>query len=521
MNQNENRLNVAAAVVALWEGAGTRVAIRSADTGDELTATALADGIRRVAAALRTAGIVPGDRVALSCGNVPAFAVFYYGIMQAGAVAVPLNPRMPAQAVTASLRQADVRGALYIAKPGAESEAGEIVEAFLAAAPDFLWVDNVAPPPGRERVSPLATILEDADPQQGHAEPTPPTAEAVVIGTSGTTGPGKGVRLSHENVYAAGKGFGERAEFSMASNVLIVMPLSSSFGQVALLTGSLLHGSLATISEPFKPPVVAETLAHHGITHFVGVPTMYAALKPALHALTAPDARERLRAIWYGVGGAPVPDGLPATFAAEFGMPLRQGYGLTETASVTTFNRFALPEKAHSAGPPLKGSAIVITGNDGAPVPPGETGEVVVCGANVMLGYLGQPPLTEQRLPTGDIGWVDEEGHLYIVDRLKDLIIRGGENIVPRQVEALLCAMEGVTHAAVIGKPDAYYGEVPVAYLVCSGAVPSLEAVQARLREVLPPAAIPVAVYPIGQLPLGPTGKILKRELREKLISQP
>lgn len=511
--------NVAAAVVDRWEDAGARTAIRSADTGAILSGCELVDGIQAIAGALRAAGIKPGARIGLVCGNDPAFVTTYYGILYAGAVAVPLSLRLPPAMYPRALHDAAVQGVILIARPALD-DMHALIESILSISPAFLWVDADAPMPARKGTRLLKEVLANAN---GTDFPLmlPKDSEAIILGTSGTTGPGKGVRLSHGNLLAGAGGFGRRVQFAPDTNALIAFPVASSFGQIALLSGALLQGGMATLHEPYKPGLVLETLLSGDVTHFVGVPTMYAALAQRMRQPGVLDdtARALLSKLFYGVGGATVPTSLVEIFAEEFGMLLRQGYGLTETASVASFNGHGPAGKPESAGPPLDTCHAEIVDESGTLVPPGESGEIVICGGNIMLGYLDQPALPESRLRTGDLGYVDEQGHIVVVDRLKDLIIRGGENIYPRLVESLIMRVPGVTHAAVVGKPDDYYGEVPVAFVVRTNDSVTEDAIRASLTAQLPATNIPVACHFVPEVPLGPTGKILKRELRQRLLA--
>lgn len=512
-------LNVAAAVVERWQDAGTRIAIRSADTGATISACELVDTIKAIAGALRAEGIKPGARIGLVCGNDLAFVTTYYGILYAGAVAVPLSLRLPPAMYARALYEAAVQGVILIGRPALD-DLGPLMESILEISPGFLWVDADAPVPAREGTRLLAEVLANSD-RTALPSMLQKDSEAIILGTSGTTGPGKGVRLSHGNLLASAGGFGRRVQFSRSTNALIAFPVASSFGQIALLSGSLLHGGMATLHEPYKPSLVLESLLSGVVTHFVGVPTMYAALAQRMRqpGVLNDASRALLETLFYGVGGATVPTSLIEMFDEEFGMTLRQGYGLTETAAVASFKGHGPAGNPESAGAPLDTCRVEIVDESGNLVEPGESGEIVICGANIMLGYLDQPALKEPRLRTGDLGYVDEQGHIVVVDRLKDLIIRGGENIYPRLVESLIMRLPGVTHAAVVGKHDDYYGEVPVAFVVRTNDSVTESAILASLTSQLPATNIPVACYFVQEVPLGPTGKILKRELRQRLLA--
>jgi len=511
--------NIAEAIVAVWKSAGARVAARSADSDRAISGAELVDEVLRISRALRQAGVSMGERVALCSGNDPRFVTAYYGILHAGAVVVPFNTRVPGALLTELIKRSGAVGAIVVARPSSEG-AEAIVEAALDAVPGFVWCDGIEQLPGAARVQSLDDVLASTVNEGASVgAATGLNSEALLLGTSGTTGPGKGVRLSHGNLFAAAGSFGKRVALNEKTNAFIAFPLASSFGQSALLTGSLLRGGMVTLHEPYRPATVYGALLQGEVTHFVGVPTMYAALAHYIRQQggQSSEARERLGALWYGVGGAPVPRSIVEIFDEEFGWNLRQGYGLTETGSISTFNSHARSTKPESAGPPLEGCTIEVIDANGNAVPQGHHGEIVITGPNVMIGYVGDAPIEGQRLRTGDIGYLDEDGHVVVVDRIKDLIIRGGENLFPRFIESVIAKIDGVIQAAVVGKADEYYGEVPVAFVAVSDTSLTASAIRERLAAELPASAVPVEVHFVAELPLGATGKILKRELRQLL----
>jgi len=488
-------------------------------TGARLTGRALVAGIEDVSRALQATGVQPGDRVALWCGNDIRFVTGLYGIQHAGAAAVPINPRLPAEAVAEVLRRAAVRGVLVMGGDGT-AIADAHWDAFLDTPGEFVWIDDVEAPRDHRAVASLPERIAAARAVGEVAVEVGGDGEATIVGTSGTTGPGKAVRLSHGNVATASGDFADRVSIGAASNVLIALPLSSSFGHIALLTGALLRGAAVTLLPRFSPGAVLDAYLQHGVTHTVMVPTMYAAVAQAIEERGGLDGGERtvLGRAWYGVGGAPMPTSLTHRFDEQHGIHIRQGFGMTETASVASFNDIGRAPKPESAGSPLPCCQFEIVDETGKALPANAQGELVVTGDNVMLGYIGETALPRPgRLHTGDIGYLDENGHLVLVDRIKDVIIRGGENIYPRPIESVIGQVDGVAQAALVGKPDDFYGEVPVAFIVRKRDDLTEQQILDAVAPHIAASARPVEFRFVDALPLGPTGKILKRQLRDTL----
>lgn len=510
-------LNIAAELESRLEAQLSRTAVCSVDNNELLDCETLLKSIREIAGALHNNGLIAGQRVALVGMNSPGFVKAYYGILYAGGVVVPLSSKLPPLLYARAIDDAKVDG-LIIVDYDKIPNASNLLEAVLEARLRFIWCESSGELLDYPAIKSLSQQCRNALPAKTAAL-QPANAEAVILGTSGTTGPGKGVRLSHHNLLAGSKGFATRVMLSSSSNVLIAMPLSSSFGQIAMLTGALVSGGLVTLHEPFKPQRVVENLLRQDVTHFVGVPTMYSAMTPILSRVCGEDKSltYNLQKRFYGIGGATVPPALVEQYSETYGISLRQGYGLTETASIASFTAPEAISNSYHAGPPIDDCTIEILGETGKPKPLGQTGEIVVCGKNVMIGYLGQPELQEQRFPTGDIGYKDASGNVVIVDRIKDLIIRGGENIYPRAVESCITQVQGVVAAAVVGEQDDYYGEVPIAFVVASNGVAKENEIRQFLASHMPLSNRPVRYFFVEELPMGPTGKVLKRELRSLL----
>ncbi len=346
-----------------------------------------------------------------------------------------------------------------------------------------------------------------------------PDDTAVVLYTSGTTGRPKGAMLTHSNLLMNAQLCVDLGEVRLEDVVLVALPLFHVFGQVVQMLAAFRKAATMVLAPRFEPGLCLSLMESEKVTLFSGVPTMLWAL------LTYPDAEKHdLAAIastlrQVTVGGASTPVEILRGFEKKFDVTVLEGYGLSETSPGVSFNQLDRERKVGSVGLPIWGVEVQVVDPHDNPVPVGEPGEVVVRGHCVMKGYLGRPEETAETLRggwfhTGDIGRFDEDGYLYIVDRLKEMIIRGGFNVYPREVEELLVTHPEVSLAAVLGVPDEQYGEEIKAYIVpTAGAEPDPDAIVAWVRERLAGYKYPRIVELRESLPLGATGKILKRDL--------
>jgi long-chain acyl-CoA synthetase len=477
---------------------GDRVALKLDDA--ELTYAQLDDGAARVAGLLRARGVGRGDRVGIMLPNVPQFALAYYGVLRLGAVVVPLNVLLKEREVAFYLSDSGARlllawhGFLDEARAGARQAGAELVE--------------VAP-------GALEEALAEAEPVRD-VEDVAGDETAVILYTSGTTGTPKGAELTHENLRrnadAAVGLFGLRED----AVVLGALPLFHSFGQTCALNAGVRAGACLTLIPRFDAGKALEVLQRDRVTVFEGVPTMYAGL---LHHPDA-DAADASTLRVCASGGASLPVELMRAFEQRFGCQILEGYGLSETSPVASFNHPDRERKPGSIGTPIEGVEMKVVGDDGADVPPGEVGEILIRGHNIMKGYWGRPDATAEAIDqegwfrTGDMARVDEEGFFFIVDRKKDLIIRGGYNVYPREVEEVLYEHRAVREAAVVGVPHPTLGEeVGAAVALKDGEQASPEELQAHVRDQVAAYKYPRLVWLVDELPKGPTGKILKREI--------
>jgi long-chain acyl-CoA synthetase len=457
---------------------------------------------RGIATALRARGIEPGATVAIMIPNLPEFTQAYYGILYAGCTVVPLNVLLSAPEVQYHLE--DSKAALLFAHPlfEAPAKAGAA-----AAGVPIAWAAGA----GSDTVAGFA-----AAPPADAVHPTLPTDTAVILYTSGTTGKPKGAELTHSNLLlncaVVVPKLIPRAPDDVA---LATLPLFHSFGQTCIQNASIAAGCTFTLLPRFTPEEALAIIERDRVTLFAGVPTMYFAL---LHH--EGPARDLSALRWCMSGGAAMPVEVMKAFEVKFGVEVLEGYGLSETSPVASFNMPGRPRTPGSIGYPVWGVEMAILDEKDQPVADGERGEICIRGHNIMTGYWKKPEATAETMKngwfhSGDIGVRDENGAYAIVDRVKDMIIRGGYNVYPREIEEVLYAHPAITEAAVIGIPHEEYGEEVKAVVVLGAGHTLTEAeVIAYTREHLAAYKYPRSVAFLDTLPKGPTGKILKRELR-------
>jgi long-chain acyl-CoA synthetase len=465
----------------------------------------------RFATGLRESGLKPGEVVALHLPNMPQFLAAYFGALKAGTVVLPLNPLLKAPEIEYHLADSSARLVITFDAAG---EAGLACRAL--GVPMYLASPGRTPAPEGTRL--LSELVSDAAPAQPGGDIHPGNADdtAVLIYTSGTTGKPKGAELTHFQMYmnctVAGELFGARPD----DVTLAVLPFFHVFGLSSVINVSVRYGGCLSIVPRFEPKAVLDALETDQCTVIAGVPTM-------LHALAQQDTTGRdLSALRVAVsGGSSLPEDVMRTFEDRYGIAVLEGYGMSETASTCSFNQ-AGDRRALSIGKPIWGVQMRIGDVNDTPLPRGRDnlGQILIRGHNVMKGYLGQPEATATTLRggwlhSGDIGYADEDGFFFIVDRMKDLVIRGGYNVYPREIEEVLYAHPGILEAAVIGKPDERLGEEVVAVVVRrDGADLDAEDVIAYCRERLAAYKYPREVRFMTELPKGPSGKILKAALR-------
>ena len=466
----------------------------------------------RVASALLGSGLRRGDKVAVQLPNLPQFLVTYFAILKAGLVMVPLNPLLKAPEVAYQLQDSESRLLITF-----EGFAAEAVAGARQAGNVPTYVVNLPGNDQRLEGTKHYDELYFAD-DTGEIEPTDADDTAVIIYTSGTTGKPKGAELTHFQLYMNCTVAGELFGFEDDDIGVAVLPMFHVFGLSSVLNTAVRFAATLVLIPRFEIGPVLDAIERHRCTIFSGVPTMYYAL------LQADVAGRDLSSLRVGIsGGAAIPGEVIRAFEEKFpGVVILEGYGLSETASTTTFNVSAEQRKVLSIGKPIWGVQVRVVDEQDKPLPPGREniGEIVIRGHNVMKAYYRRPEETAEAFRggwfhTGDLAYADEDGYLFIVDRKKDLVIRGGYNVYPREVEEVLFGHPAVAEAAVVGKPDPRMGEEVVAFVVPKpGADPSPEEIIAYCRERLAAYKYPREVRVVAELPKGPTGKILKRELR-------
>ncbi|MDA3649688.1 long-chain fatty acid--CoA ligase [Saccharopolyspora indica] len=473
---------------------------------------ALAD---RVAGLLVSRGIRPGDRVAITCPNLPEFVAVYYGILKAGAVVVPLNVLLKEREITYHLNDSGARAYFcFEGSPGLPT--GESGSAAAARAPACANLFIITADP--ESASPIEGTETLTRALDHHAEfaavAREATDTAVILYTSGTTGQPKGAELSHANMVLNALTANQLFDSTPAEcdTHLVALPLFHSFGQSINMNAAFSVGAKMVLMPRFEAGAALEMMAREGVTVFAGVPTMYWGLLGARGSSGAKDLRLAIS------GGAALPVEIHTRFEERFGVRIHEGYGLSETSPLAIFSPPGQDPRPGSIGLPVWGIEVELVDEQWNPV--GGTGEIAIRGHNVMKGYFARPEATAEVVRdgwfrTGDLARRDADGFYYIVDRAKDMIVRSGFNVYPREVEEVLMSHEAVSLAAVVGVAHDSRGEEIKAFVIREGTARITEAeLIAWSREQLASYKYPRLVEFVDSLPMTATGKILKRELR-------
>lgn len=479
-----------------------------------ITYRELWDGARRYAAVLRARGIGPDDKVALLLPNTPHFPLAYFGVLALGAVAVPVHALLRAEEIAYVLRDSGA-AALICAAP-LLAEGGKAAET--VGTPLLTVMEEAEGSAPARRLDVLAARSTPIDRQVARD----PGDIALVLYTSGTTGRPKGAQLTHLNVVMnVDTTMLSPFDFTADDVLLGCLPLFHTFGQICGMNTCFRAGATLVLMPRFDGPGALELMVREGCTLFMGVPTMYTALLEAARADPRRPALDRAFS-----GGAALPVAVLDAFQETFGCPVLEGYGLTEASPVVAYNQKAWPLKPGTVGRPIWGVEVEIARAEVADrielLPAGETGEVVFRGHNVMAGYLNRPEATAEAVVdgwfrSGDLGVKDDEGYLSIVDRKKDVVLRGGYNVYPREVEDVLAHHPAIAQVAVIGLPHPVHGEEVCAVVRAHPGTtpgPALGAeIVAWCRERMAPYKYPRQVEFVDAFPLGASGKVLKREL--------
>ncbi|GMW02063.1 MAG: long-chain-fatty-acid--CoA ligase [Candidatus Hydrogenedentota bacterium] len=478
----------------------------------------------QVANGLKSIGIRKGDKVALSCPNLPYFPIVTYGVLKAGAVLVPLNVLLRPREIAYHLSDSDA--VAYICFEGTEqlplAQAGYAGFKDAENCDHFFIIPTVPFGPSPiDGVKTLGDLMGD-QPSTCDLVQTRPDDTAVIIYTSGTTGWPKGAELSHSNLLINTRITRELVNASCDDNVLVVLPLFHSFGHTCLMHVGVMAGATLVLLPRFEPASVLQAMQDENITMFSAVPTMFWDLLNYEEAgkYDLEKIARNLRICSSGAAALPVE--VMRQFEEKFNVPILEGYGLSETSPVASFNQMSRPRKPGSIGFPIWGVEMAIVDDNMRFLPAGEKGEIVIRGHNVMKGYYKRDEANEEAFKggwfhTGDVGTMDDDGYFYIVDRIKDMIIRGGFNVYPRELEEVLLTHPEISLAAVIGIPHEEYGEEAKAYVILKpGSKLTGEDIVAWSKKEMAAYKYPRIVEICESLPLGPTGKILKLELKKK-----
>ena len=460
----------------------------------------------RIAGLLAAKGVAPGDRVALMMPNVPYFPIIYFGILRRGAVVVPLNPLLKEREVAYHLSDSGARLLFAwhqfdeVAHRGSEAAGAECILTEPGAFEALL-----------ARVEPLTDVAGAGD-----DEP------AVLVYTSGTTGVPKGAQLTHGGLADAARVSVELVGTQPESILLGALPLFHVFGMSPGMNAIFRAGGTMTLMPRFDPGKALEIIQRDRVDIFLGVPTMYIAMlhHPEREAYDTSTLRLCVS------GGAALPVEVLRGFDAAFECKVLEGYGLSETCALSTFNRPDRERKPGSIGLPVEGVQIRLVDDDDGDVAFGEIGELIMRSPHVMRGYHGREDDSREALRggwlhTGDLARVDADGYYYIVDRKKDMIIRGGYNVYPREIEEVLYEHPAVRDAAVVGVADERLGEEVAAFATLKpGASASADELVDFVKERVAAYKYPRQAWVVENLPMGPTGKVLKREIQLPSIAE-
>ena len=466
-----------------------------ADERQELDNQQFAGLVQAAAAKFARAGLRNGDVLAIMAPNRVELLTSMFAAWRLGAAVTPVNPALTA--------------------PEARYQVDD-------AAPALVVADEASAPKLRDGSRPVIALTEVASPPAPAAPPPPVSADpgtrALLIYTSGTTGRPKGVVLDHANIAATAGLVAAWFEMTGDTRSLLVLPLFHVDGIVVSVVSPLLAGGSAVIGQRFDATNFWAAVARARPSFFSAVPTIFARLA------SLPGGQPGTSSLRYAIcGAAPMPAGLIGEFEQRFGVPVVEGYGLTEGTVCCTANPLHGPRKPGTVGVPLPGVDVAVVDGHDLPLPAGQAGEVVVRGPNVMRGYLRRPKESAQALRggwlhTGDVGRLGEDGYLTLVDRIKDIIIRGGENIYPKEIEDVLRAHPAVLEVAVVGQPDPELGEQPVAFAVLRhGHDASPAELIEHCRASLARYKVPRQVHIEKALPRNATGKLDKPALRQQL----
>ena len=480
--------------------------------------------VGRFAQGLQDLGVQKGDHVAFLLGNTPHYLIALYATLRLGATAIPVNPIYTPDEISYILRNGDVKAVIAL------DALLPLVEIGVQAFPEvvtFVVCETTA-----DVAEKIAALSEAAKAKThlfshivasaaGSLEPVDIAQDdtAIILYTSGTTGNPKGAMLTHGNVYSNARDVSTYLGYRADDRIIATLPVFHVFALTVVVNAPLISGATVLLTPRFSPSEIFTLAREQQATVFAGVPTMYNFL------YLLPEGKpEDFSTIRLAIsGGASLPVALLHNFEKKFNVRVSEGYGLSEASPVTCFNPLDRERKAGSIGTSINNVENRVVDVNGIDVPVGEVGELVVRGPNVMKGYYKMPEETAMAirdgwLYTGDLAKVDDEGYFYIVDRKKDMIIVGGYNVYPREVEEVLFAHDNIVEAAVVGYPDPNFGEAVHAYIVLKEvAATTTDDILAYCAKHMVKYKVPKVVEILDELPKNTTGKILRRTLKEKV----
>jgi long-chain acyl-CoA synthetase len=487
----------------------------------------LNQAITQFASGMEKLGIKKGDHIALLLDNSPQFVISLHGAFRLGATVIPINPIYTADEIGYILNNGDVKAVVALESliPLLEKK-----QTMLPKVEHFVYVESNQKTEDSERLSIyselnsklksfsslLASGNLDFQEPEIHGDDV-----AIILYTSGTTGKPKGAMLTHKNLYSNAMDVGHDLKMTSDDRIFTVLPMFHVFSLTDCLNAPLLYGATILIVPKFSPREIFRLGKKYKPTIFFGVPTMFNFLYQFPEG--NPEDLESLRFCFSG--GASLPVSMLRNFEGKFNVVIIEGYGLSEASPTTTFNPLDRERKPGSIGTSIIHVENKIVNDLGEEVPIGEVGELIVRGPNVMKGYYKMPEETKKTIKdgwlyTGDLARMDEDGYFYIVDRKKDMIIVGGYNVYPREVEEVFYQHPDIVEAAVFGVPDPNRGEAVVAYVVAKDPLLTVEQLHAYCKEHLAKYKLPLVIEIIEELPKGGTGKILRRALKEQRVEK-
>lgn len=489
--------------------------------GKDTTYGEFEETIGRFAQGLQDLGVQKGDHVAFLLGNTPHYLIALYATMRLGATAIPVNPIYTPDEISYILRNGDVKAVialdalLPLVEVGVQAFPEVVTFVVCETTPDVAEKVAALSEAAKARTHLFSQVIARAS---GSLEPVNVAEDdtAIILYTSGTTGNPKGAMLSHGNVYSNARDVSTYLGYRADDRIIATLPVFHVFALTVVVNAPLISGATVLLAPRFSPSEIFALAKEQQATVFAGVPTMYNFL------YLLPEGKpEDFSTIRLAIsGGASLPVALLHNFEQKFNVRVSEGYGLSEASPVTCFNPLDRERKAGSIGTSINNVENRVVDINGREVPVGEVGELVVRGPNVMKGYYKMPEETAMAIRdgwlfTGDLAKVDDEGYFYIVDRKKDMIIVGGYNVYPREVEEVLFAHDNIVEAAVVGYPDLNFGEAVHAYIVLKEeSASTADDILAYCAKHMVKYKVPKVIEILDELPKNTTGKILRRSLK-------